>query len=145
MSIQRIFSPLNRATLVGCVVILLQACEPVQTCLSCEETAETFLSELESGATLAAYQVLVDELPVVVTEERLNSLVNASNIQLKRFGNPEGFELVETQPRGSRVLTLSYFLYQPARVSRWQFDFYRSGNDWVLMNFSVGDEFTQFR
>lgn len=135
-------------TFVGIFTVLLiallsQGCAE-DSCLPCEQAAEQFLAQLQGGETREAYTWLTGKLPLPASEERLNALVNASNVQLKRYGNPEGFELVKANPRGSRVTTLTYFFYQPTRVSRWNFEFYKVDGQWVLMNFAAGDEVTQF-
>ena len=115
-----------------------------ESCGPCEQTAERFLVQLQGGETRAAYTWLTGKLPLPASEERLNALVNASNVQLKRYGNPEGFEFVLAKPLGSRVIKLTYFFYQPTRVSRWTFNFYKVDGEWLLMNFAAADEVTQF-
>ena len=123
--------------------LLLAACSPA--CPDCNAVAEDVLGGLAAGETQRAYTVLSDALPAPLADERRNALVNASNIQLKRFGAPSGFELVETEQVGAKVLRLHYLFYQPTRASRWTFHFYRPEGDWQLYNFTVTDEIAQFR
>ena len=131
------------SVLIACG-LLLAACSGAP-CTDCNAVAEGVLGGLTAGETPQAYATLSEALPTPLAEERRNALVNASNIQLKRYGAPSGFELVETEEVSVRVLRLHYFLYQPARVSRWVCHFYRPEGEWQLYNFTVTDEVTQFR
>jgi hypothetical protein len=103
------------------------------------ELLHRFFEALKADKLDAAYDGLVKNTLIAAKAENLQQLKKRTLDAIDNFGPVKGYEVVETVEIGSSLFRQTCISLNEDLPLRWRFYFYRSGNDWKIVDLRVDD------
>jgi hypothetical protein len=103
------------------------------------ELLRQFFDDLKADKLDAAYQGLVKNTIISERTENVEQLKVKTREALDNFGPVTGYEVVETVEIGKSLFRQTCISLNTDVPLRWRFYFYRTGNQWKIVDMRVDD------
>ena len=103
------------------------------------ELLQRFFEALKADKLDAAYEGLAKNTLVASKAENLEQLKKRTRDALDNFGPVKGYEIVDTLEIGNALFRQTCISLNEDLPLRWRFYFYRSENQWKLVDLRVDD------
>lgn len=107
------------------------------------QAAAAFFALLQKRQIDEAYAGLTKGSKIGERPEELAALKTKTNEAIEVFGAIQGYDLVESKPFGNYLLRRTYISLGRDFPLRWRFYFYRTENQWRLVDLRVDDRLTE--
>ncbi len=104
-----------------------------------EEAVKGFFLALKSDQVDAAYDGLVKGTIIAERGENVKELKASTRKALDHYGPIAGFEEVESSQVGASLMRKTCVSLNQDLPLRWRFYFYKSGNDWKIVDMRIDD------
>ena len=111
---------------------------PMQA-LAPEEVLRLFFEDIKADKLDAAYQGLVKNTVLSERAGTTDQLKEKTRAALDHFGPVKGYEIVETLQVGDSLFRYTCVSLNEDIPMRWRFYFYRSANQWKVIDLRVDD------
>jgi hypothetical protein len=101
-----------------------------------------FFGMLGKGDIDAAYTGLMKGSRIGERPEEVRGLKSKTKEAISLFGTIHGYDLVDTKPVGERLIRATYLSLGHELPLRWRFYFYKSEDEWKLIDLRVDDKLT---
>jgi predicted GNAT family acetyltransferase len=98
-----------------------------------------FFEALKADQLEAAYSDLVKNTIIAARPENVDQLKEKTRAAIDNFGPVKGYEVVETLEIGKSLYRQTCISLNEDLPLRWRFYFYRSGNQWKIVDLRVDD------
>jgi len=105
---------------------------------------DVFFLALKDENVDVAYDTLVKNTKVGDTPKEVAQLKEKTLQAIDTFGPIDGYEQIDEKKVGGRLVRRTYFSYGEVLPLRWRFYFYRTGDDWKLIDLRVDDALAEF-
>ncbi len=109
---------------------------------SVSKLLDTFFTLLSKGNIDPAYEALVQGTVIAGKKTDVDTLKQKTAQAIDLFGTIHGYEPVEVQRVGTRLLLFTCLSLGERFPLRWRFYFYQSGDQWRLIDIRVDDRLT---
>ena len=106
---------------------------------SLDGTVQKFFGMLAKGQTDDAYNYLTKGTKIAEDLEEMAKLKVNTKEAIQKFGEIKGYELVNIQTAGTRLMRATYLSLGTSYPLRWKFYFYRLDKTWNLIDIGVDD------
>ncbi len=107
-----------------------------------EQIAAAFFGLLGKSRVEEAYTNLTRGSKIAERPEELKALKTKTTEAIEMFGVILGYDLVESKQVGGHLMRRTYLSLGKEFPLRWRFYFYRSNNQWRLVDLRVDDRLT---
>jgi hypothetical protein len=98
-----------------------------------------FFEALKADQLEVAYSALVKNTIIAARPENVEKLKEKTREAIDNFGPVKGYEVVETLEVGKSLYRHTCISLNEDLPLRWRFYFYRSGNQWKIVDLRVDD------
>ncbi len=98
-----------------------------------------FFEALKADQLETAYSDLVKNTIIAARPENVEQLKEKTRAAIDNFGPVKGYEIVETLEIGKSLYRHTCISLNEDLPLRWRFYFYRSGNQWKIVDLRVDD------
>lgn len=102
----------------------------------------TFFASLKDGKIDDGYATLTKGSKIAEKPEEVRQLKAKTREAIEVFGNIHGYDLVESQSIGQRLVRATYVSLGKVFPLRWRFYFYKPEDVWRLIDMRVDDKLT---
>lgn len=110
--------------------------------VSVSKLLDTFFTLLSKGNIDPAYEALVQGTVIAGKKTDVDTLKQKTAQAIDLFGTIQGYEPVQVQRVGTRLLLFTCLSLGERFPLRWRFYFYQSGDQWRLIDIRVDDRLT---
>ena len=101
---------------------------------------EKFFAQLQQAKVDDAFKDLFKDAEQLQKRYNAEEFISKTKQALLVYGSVAGFELYDNRALGSRMISLTYFVYLQSMPLRWRMVYYAAdGQNWKLINLSVDD------
>lgn len=104
-------------------------------------TIEEFLTNIMNGQIDVAYNKILQGSLIQEQGESIKNLKKQTSYGLNVYGKSLGFELVKQQNYSDSLARMVYIVKCEKHPLIWEFYFYKSQNEWVLVYIVFNDKF----
>ena len=100
---------------------------------------DDFFVAIESHQIDAAYDQLTKDTKIAERADDIATLKSKTQQAVHLFGDVQGHEIVDVKNVGARLMRVTFLSLGKEFPLRWRFYYYRSSEDWKLIDIRVDD------
>lgn len=136
--------PISRPLVLVLAIFVIAAPTAGRADSPCTGIVEQYLGRLVAGESEAAFDALMkhsrlDEAKPLEIQHIRGQIEQAFRL----YGAPTAFEQVLRKQYGSSLIRLVYITKHRDLPLIWNFNFYKTGDTWLLLNFPFNDQLQQ--